>query len=87
MKPRIPCENSFEDPTKLTGHRVKQDRSDWTVEVFYGTDPGRDGSDDRVRDSLLARETAVRMQDLADVEAIEAGLREQNEAAGGPPLS
>lgn len=66
---------------------MKQDRSDWTLEVFCGTDPGRDGSDDRVRDSLLARETAVRMQDLTDVEAIEAPLREQDEAAGGPPLS
>ena len=69
---------------------MKQDRSNWTVEVFHGTDPGRDGSDDRVRDSLPGKETADREHDPADpadVEAVEARLREQDEASGRPPLS
>lgn len=40
-----------------------------------------------LRDILNNKRAAGRMKDLADVETIEARLREQDEASGGPPLS
>ena len=40
-----------------------------------------------LRDILENKKTAGRPKDLVDVAAIEARLREQDEASGGPPLS